>query len=333
MEKLTCSKCDGYLKIGDGCLICTHCGAKYAVETAVESETNTAIETSENAVVLVENKPSKWSNINWGCIRGWTIVLAVVLLLVWFYTSTSHTNMIKGVLKKNHYNDLELVEYVRMGYEYDYLVLLRKTKNGVTRYGMGAVKLEGKKVTDLVFGYAPLNLVVDSIFLGSEAKNLEHLQTAASFISQHGIQGFNEQKTAEEYLRILTRDGGIMNCQLAREIIINSIEYILPDIRSAPDFYVVFEKGNANPTHYAAQSSEMRYNWSHIFTENVYKVWRANTDRKTQDIMTSIHGQPYVKKEVWAVVDKNLKLVGTFNSLAAVKDIFETRASASKTIK
>ena len=110
---------------------------------------------------------------------------------------------------------------------------------------------------------------------------------------------------------------------LFKKAIIDNITYILPNISSLPQSEVIFEDGNANPAYYAGLSKEMKYRWNHVFPESVYKVWEASVDRETQNITKAMYGQPYELQEVWAVVDKNLNEVGTYNSLSTVKEIFE----------
>ena len=63
----------------------------------------------------------------------------------------------------------------------------------------------------------------------------------------------------------------------------------------------------------------MAYNWNGIFPENVYNIWKASTDSRTQQTMMALYGQPYLPKTVWAVVDSDLNEVGTYDSLEEVK--------------
>ena len=330
MENLTCKKCGGELKFNNNCIVCTNCGEIYSlISDEEEIENNESEYREEN--ILEEKQISNRKSIS--KLIGMSIPFLLILLCIWIFSGATPTNKVEKVLKENNYNDLQVVETRDLGSDVEglngnnLLVLLKGNTNGTVRYAMGAVNVKEKTVTDIAFRYGPLNIIIDKVFLSNEKMNLSNLDCAVSFICDYGFGCFENQEYAEKYIRLITGENGIIDVKTARQAIIDSISYILPDIHSSPDFYVVFEDGNANPTHYAALSSEMRYNWTHIFPENVYNVWKANTDRSTQSTMIALYGQPYVQKEVWAVVDKNLQPVGTYNSLDAVKEIFEKGTS------
>ena len=139
---------------------------------------------------------------------------------------------------------------------------------------------------------------------------------------QHGVNCMDTKAHAESYLKELT-DKGIISLDVAQNLVSSSTTQIFPNIKSSDEVVVIFKKNTAVPTHYTTRSSTMSYNWDMVFPENVYKVWEASTDYQSKNIMKSLHGSPYVLKEVWAVFNSDLQEIGTFDSLEAVKAIFQ----------
>ena len=328
MESLNCKKCCGKLKIDGNCLVCISCGEIYSLGAA---EMENDEHNSENVLEDKSKDRRKWMFP----LMGWVFFLILISCFIWIFVGTIPSNQVQKILEESNYPGFEVIDTMDLGSNVDglngeNLLVLLKRNNGAIRYGMCAVNIKEKTVTDLAFGYGPLNIIVDKVFLSGEKMNISNLGYAASFIRTYGFHCFKNQKYAEDYIKLITGENGIIDTETAKQAIIDSIRYILPNIHSSSDFHIVFEEGNANPTHYAVLSSEMRYNWAHIFPENVYRVWKANTDRSTQGTMIALYGQPYVQKEVWAVVDKNLKAVGTFDSLDFVKKKFGGKSASLK---
>lgn len=204
------------------------------------------------------------------------------------------------------------------------LVLLSdEINNG---FSIVAVDIENEKFNIWSTGYKPLNVLINDILTNESTEiNIANFNLVADYIKKYGFNCLQEQfgqeerfKYAEEYIRELTGTGGILNTEVARGILDKTLpSYMFPNVNS--EVAILYENGNANPLYYAEKSSEMVYNWS-FFDEGTYNVWKATTDRQTQNTMIALYGQPYVPKTVWVVVDKYCEdEVGTFNSLEAAK--------------
>lgn len=186
-------------------------------------------------------------------------------------------------------------------------------------YGLAVINTETNKVTIPSFGYTPLNVVQQEIWNMGKDINIKDAAILKKYIEQYGINGLEEKEYAEKYLREITGKDGIISTQTAQSIISNSTMNMFPNISSNDEVTVLFEDDSAVPVYYTTQSNIMAYNWNGIFPENVYNIWKASTDSRTQQTMVALYGQPYVPKTVWAVVDSDLNEVGTYDSLEEVK--------------
>ena len=194
-------------------------------------------------------------------------------------------------------------------------------------YGLAIINTETEKVTIPTFGYVPLNVIQQKIWTMDKDINIKNVSILKNYIEQYGINGLEEKEYAEKYLRELTGKDGIISTPIAQNIISNSTMNIFPQISSNDEVTVLFEDDSAVPLYYTMQSNIMAYNWNSIFPENVYNIWKANTDSRTQQTMVALYGQPYVSKTVWAVVDSDLKKVGTYESLEDAKNKLLTKKS------
>lgn len=337
MKQLKCEKCGGKLKLEDNSCVCLDCGTVY--NFLEEEKDISSVETSDidNSIVHIEevietnteNKveeetpttPKK--KINW---LGWILGLSLVVLLVYAFVwmSGSDERAIKEVLADNGYYDLEIVAVEDLGNNIEGLAgnnkfVLIKKPSGEQKYGFGAVNIEDGTFQDFEFGYTPLNVLMLKVFSSGEQMNIDNFNKAKQYVEEYGYYCLNNQEHAENYIREITGENGFLPCEVGRKAIIDNISYILPNISSLPQSEVIFEDDNANPAYYAGLSKEMKYRWNHVFPESVYKVWEASVDRETQNITKAMYGQPYELQEVWAVVDKNLKEVGTYKSLESAK--------------
>lgn len=195
-------------------------------------------------------------------------------------------------------------------------------------YGLAVINTETEKVTIPTFGYIPLNVIQQKIWTMDKDINIKNVSILKKYIEQYGINGLEEKEYAEKYLREITGKDGIISTQTAQSIISNSTMNIFPNISSNDEVTVLFEDDSAVPVYYTTQSNIMAYNWNGIFPENVYNIWKASTDSRTQQTMVALYGQPYVPKTVWAVVDSDLKEVGTYDSLDDVRNKLLTKKSA-----
>jgi len=333
---IKCEKCGGRLKLEENSCVCLECGAVYNFleeEKEISSDEtsnaeNTVVSAEEVIEANTENKieeetpttPKK--KVNW---MGWILGLSLVALLIYAFVwmSGSDERAIKEVLADNGYYDLEIVAVEDLENNIEGLAgnnkfVLIKKPSGEQQYGFGAVNIEDGTFQDFEFGYTPLNVLMLKVFSSGEQMNIDNFNKAKEYVEKYGYYCLNNQENAENYIREITGDNGFLPCEIGRKAIIDNITYILPDIRSLPQFDVIFEDGNANPMYYAGLSKEMKYRWTH-FPESAYKVWEASVDTQQKNIMKSIYGQPYELQEVWAVVDKNLKEIGTYKSLESAK--------------
>lgn len=186
-------------------------------------------------------------------------------------------------------------------------------------YGLAVINTETNKVTIPALGYTPLNVVQQEIWNMGKDINIKDVAILKKYIERYGINGLEEKEYAEEYLREITGKNGIIDTEKAQSIISSSTMNIFPNISSNDEVTVLFEDDSAVPVYYTTQSNIMAYNWNGIFPENVYNIWKASTDSRTQQTMMALYGQPYLPKTVWAVVDSDLNEVGTYDSLEEVK--------------
>lgn len=190
-------------------------------------------------------------------------------------------------------------------------------------YGIAIVNTKTDELTVPEFRFTPLNIVQTEIWNNDEDTNIEALNIIADYYERYGIDCFEDQTYAEEYLREISGSDGIIPTNEARDEISGSAERIFPDISSSNDIEIIFENSSAVPMYYTSYSPTMVYNWSGVLDESVYNVWRASTDSQTQKIMAGLYGPPYVMKSVCAVVDKNFNEVGTFDSFEEAERYLE----------
>lgn len=190
-------------------------------------------------------------------------------------------------------------------------------------YGIAIVNTITDELTIPEFWFTPLNIVQTEIWNDDEDTNIEDLNIIADYYEKYGIDCFEEQTYAEEYLREISGSSGIIPTDEARDAISGSAARMFPDISSSDDIKIIFEDGSAVPMYYTTYSPTMVYNWSGVLDESVYNVWKASTDSQTQEIMAGLYGPPYVMKSVCAVVDKNLNEVGTFDSFEEAERYLE----------
>ena len=186
-------------------------------------------------------------------------------------------------------------------------------------YGLAVINIETNKVTIPTFGYIPLNVVQQEIWDMGKDVNIKNASILKKYIEQYGINGLENKEYAEEYLREITGTDGIIQTETAQNIISNSTMSIFQNIKSPDEVTVLFEENSAVPLYYTMQSSEMVYNWSSLWPERQYEFVKASLDRNTLSRIAAMYGPPYIAKPVWAVVNSDLKEVGTFNSLESVK--------------
>jgi len=191
--------------------------------------------------------------------------------------------------------------------------------NNTGYYGLAVINIETNKVTIPTFGYIPLNVVQQEIWDMGKDVNIKNASILKKYIEQYGINGLENKEYAEEYLREITGTDGIIQTETAQNIISNSTMSIFQNIKSPDEVTVLFEENSAVPLYYTMQSSEMVYNWSSLWPEYQYEFVKASLDRNTLSRIAAMYGPPYIAKTVWAVVDSDLKEVGTFNSLESAK--------------
>ena len=200
-------------------------------------------------------------------------------------------------------------------------------------YGLAVINTETNKVTIPALGYTPLNVVQQEIWNMGKDINIKDVAILKKYIERYGINGLEEKEYAEEYLREITGKNGIIDTGKAQSIISSSTMNIFPNISSNDEVTVLFEDDSAVPVYYTTQSNIMAYNWNGIFPENVYNIWKASTDSRTQQTMMALYGQPYLPKTVWAVVDSDLNEIGTYNSLEDVKNKLLSNSEKDKSRK
>ena len=183
------------------------------------------------------------------------------------------------------------------------------------QYAWAVINLKEKSVYDIKSIF-PLSPVKKEISYMAEDVNVKLFQIAKKYIEDYGIDCLGEKEYAEKCLQEIT-DNGIISVVEAQEIVNNAI-YEVVDSKYNPT--ALFEEDSAVPVYYAVQTSELVYNWDHVFPEVVYNVWKTTTDRQSQSVMTALNGQPYVLKTVWGVTDTDLNEVGTYSSLEEAKE-------------
>ena len=320
--KSTCPDCNSDINKIDGRYICTNCGKEYYI--SIDNEGNETLEFLKTIEKEEQdNFHSKKIKVKFLCI----FIICILALLILFNTFSG--NNIEKILNKSGYiTDDSAVEHVLdlpagiRGLEEgkdNKLILINN--NGY--YGYAVVNTKNESVTIPVYGYIPLNVVQQQIWGFDKEKNIKCIEIFKEHIQRYGVHCMETKSHAEGYLRKLT-DNGIISVDVAQNIVNESMTRIFPSIKNNDDVVVIFENNNAVPAYYTTKSTQMVFNWGGILqNEDVYKVWKASTDHQTQQIMISLYGPPYVQKTVWAVVDSNLKEVGTYDSLEAVKKAFQ----------
>lgn len=195
------------------------------------------------------------------------------------------------------------------------LVLL----NNYGYYGYVVINTKTNKLDIPTFGYIPLNVVQQEIWSMGKDINIKNASILKKYIEQYGINGLENKGYAEGYLREITGTDGIIATAIAQDVISNSTMKMFSSIKSNDEVIVLFENNSAVPLYYTMQSSEMVYNWSSLWPERQYEFVKASLDRNTLSRIAAMYGPPYTAKSVWAVVNSDLKEVGTFNSLESVK--------------
>lgn len=186
-------------------------------------------------------------------------------------------------------------------------------------YGYVVINTKTNKLDIPTFGYIPLNVVQQEIWSMGKDINIKNASILKKYIEQYGINGLENKEYAEGYLREITGTDGIIATAIAQDVISNSTMKMFSSIKSNDEVIVLFENNSAVPLYYTMQSSEMVYNWSSLWPEYQYEFVKASLDRNTLSRIAAMYGPPYIAKTVWAVVDSDLKEVGTFNSLESAK--------------
>lgn len=257
------------------------------------------------------------------------IISCVTILVICIALSACGNDLtdkkLKKLLKDNGYSyesaEIETILDLKSGIEgledgdQNKLVLISNDDY----YGLAVINTETDTVTVPTFGYTPMNAVQMEIWSMGKDANIEDADIVKKYIERYGINALAVKEYAEEYLREITGANGIISTEMAQNIISNSTMQIFPNISSNDEVTVLFEDNSAVPMYYATESSQLVYNWS-IFSEDVYKVWKASADRETQQLTEAMYGPPYVSRTVWAVVDSDLNEAGLYKSLDAAKN-------------
>lgn len=270
-----------------------------------------------------------------------TFLIAIIMTISLTACGDGLTNTrLRKILAENGYQEemikstkSELIIYLKENVEglekskYNKLVLLSFNN----KYAFTVINTDTKKMTDIAFGYIPLNVVQQYIWSGNKDINIKDCNIAKKYIETYGIHCFENKEYAEKYLREITGENGILPTSTAKDLISKATTQIFPDITSADEITVLFEEGSAVPKYYTTESTTMVYNWQHVMPEFNYDVWKAGMDRQSLKFMESMYGPPYIAKTVWAVVDSDLNEVGTYDTLEEVeRKLLHTNESESK---
>lgn len=199
----------------------------------------------------------------------------------------------------------------------NYNKLILFTHDG--KYVPVIVNTKTKKLTDIVTGFVPLNVVKEEIWNMGKDINIKNVAILKKYIERYGINGLEEHEYAEEYLREITGKGGIIDTEKAREVISNSTTQIFSNIDSADDITILFKDDNAVPMYYIGTETEMVYNWWSLWPEYQYEMVKASLDQNTLSRIAAMYGQPYVMQTVWVALDKYLNRLGTYDSFEDAK--------------
>ncbi len=210
--------------------------------------------------------------------------------------------------------------------DYNKLILF----NHDNKYIPVIVNTKTQKLTDTVTRFVPLNVIYDEFQVSDLDTNIKNMIIYKKYL-ENGLGGLENAEYAREYLREVTGKNGIIDTTKARKIVSNSATQTFPNINSADDITILFEDDNAVPMYYIGTETKMAYNWNGVFPENVYNIWKANADSRTQQTMMALYGQPYAMRTVWAALDKDLNRLGTYSSLNDAKNKLLSKNKKDKT--
>lgn len=211
--------------------------------------------------------------------------------------------------------------------DYNKLILF----NHDNKYIPVIVNTKTQKLTDTVTKFVPLNVIYDEFQVSDLDTNIKNMIIYKKYLEKYGLGCLENAEYAREYLREVTGKNGIIDTAKARKIVSNSAAQTFPNINSADDITILFEDDNAVPMYYIGAETKMAYNWNGIFPENVYNVWKANADSRTQQTMMALYGQPYAMRTVWVALDKDLNRLGTYSSLNDAKNKLLSKNKKDKT--
>lgn len=253
--------------------------------------------------------------------------MAMLLFSISACGNSISNRTLRKILAQNGYHE-EMIKSTTVEHVWDLkdnVKGLEKTDNKLVlvkrgnTYAFSCINTQSKKLTDIALEFTPLNVVQQEIWKSNKKTNISECDIVKKYIEKYGINCFEDQNNAEEFLREITGSNGVIPKDRAQNIISNSITKIFPDIKNNSDVTIFFEDNSAVPMYYATEATQTVYNWSSM-PEYVYKIWITNADRQQIATMEYMNGGPaYVTQNVIAVVDHEGKQAGTYDSFDNMK--------------
>lgn len=175
--------------------------------------------------------------------------------------------------------------------------------------------------------YDPFNYIYEYIMdEKNEAANIKNFEIISKYVENDSIECFNNVEKAKEYVREVTKSGGIIETEEAKNVISRNISSDY-DYSAAKEFEILYEEGTANPLCYAGSVAEQVYQWSSFLPESHYN-W---LDDENKEDISFIYGPPYKLRTRWSVIDpETYEIVGECLSFDDVEKTYQKK-KGSKT--
>lgn len=193
-------------------------------------------------------------------------------------------------------NIIELNEHTQGLTGKNKLVLMSNMTDAKRKYSVMAVNVEDRKINELSYEFKPLAMLLDFISVNKKEVNIENSKRIATYINKYGFEFLKNQNHAEDFIRNITGNNGIILTSIAQQAITDSLHTLFSDATVGGKHSIVFEQDNALPMYYGV--------------ENIADG-----------------------KSVWTAYDKNFINSGTFPSIEAFRARFSNVASEAEEAK
>ena len=177
------------------------------------------------------------------------------------------------------------------------------------KFSYAVINMDSRSLRKPLISHDMLRVVQDEIFKMDKFANVRCSTVFKGYIEKYGVDCMTEREHAENYLRDITSEQGVISTKKAQQVINNAAPTVFPETEG--EVVVLFEKESAVPKYYAVESRSMVYRWGSFLPESHYDFLDANSQRS----LSMMYGPAYGLGLSWKVYDMNKREVGLYDSL------------------